>query len=160
MQYGSTDWASWVLPEEEAIKHIKFACVLLAVCRPPPRTDPPTFLYTRWEHGITTFDTANCYSNGVSETILGKAIKQLNLPREELVIMTKVRMEQRAEPERHAHQIPCVLGVLRHSRRPCREFIQERPDARRRRYHQSARAEPQGSCLPTNSICNSLSCDG
>uniref|UniRef100_A0A5K1K6Q8 Cell surface hydrophobicity-associated protein n=1 Tax=Ganoderma boninense TaxID=34458 RepID=A0A5K1K6Q8_9APHY len=25
MQYGSTDWASWVLPEEEAIKHIKFA---------------------------------------------------------------------------------------------------------------------------------------
>ena len=33
MQYGSTDWASWVLPEEEAIKHIKFAYVLLAICR-------------------------------------------------------------------------------------------------------------------------------
>ena len=31
------------------------------------------------------------YSNGLSEVILGKAIKQLNLPREEIVVMTKVR---------------------------------------------------------------------
>ena len=30
------------------------------------------------------------YSNGKSEIILGNAIKQLNLPREELVILTKV----------------------------------------------------------------------
>lgn len=25
MQYGSTEWQDWVLDEEEAIKHIKFA---------------------------------------------------------------------------------------------------------------------------------------
>lgn len=30
------------------------------------------------------------YSNGLSEVILGKAIKQLNLPRDEIVVMTKV----------------------------------------------------------------------
>ena len=30
------------------------------------------------------------YSNGLSETILGKAIKQFNLPRGEIVVMTKV----------------------------------------------------------------------
>lgn len=30
------------------------------------------------------------YSNGLSEVVLGKAIKELKLPREELVIMTKV----------------------------------------------------------------------
>ena len=30
------------------------------------------------------------YSNGLSETILGNAIKKLELPRDELVIMTKV----------------------------------------------------------------------
>ena len=30
------------------------------------------------------------YSNGLSEVILGKAIKKLNLPREEIVVMTKV----------------------------------------------------------------------
>ena len=41
--------------------------------------------------GIQTFDTANVYSNGQSEIILGKAIKQFNLPREEIVVMTKVR---------------------------------------------------------------------
>lgn len=35
----------------------------------------------------------NCqvYSNGLSEIILGKAIKELKLPRDEIVIMTKVR---------------------------------------------------------------------
>ena len=30
------------------------------------------------------------YSNGLSEIYLGKAIKELNLPREEIVVMTKV----------------------------------------------------------------------
>jgi len=30
------------------------------------------------------------YSNGLSETILGNAIKQLKLPRDEIVVMTKV----------------------------------------------------------------------
>ncbi|CDO72523.1 hypothetical protein BN946_scf184983.g6 [Trametes cinnabarina] len=68
MSYGDSKWADWVLDEEEAIKHIKFA----------------------YEHGITTFDTANVYSNGLSEIILGNAIKKLSLPREELVIMTKL----------------------------------------------------------------------
>ncbi|KAI1790818.1 Aldo/keto reductase [Ganoderma leucocontextum] len=66
--YGSSEWQNWVLPEEEGIKHIKFA----------------------YDHGIQTFDTANVYSNGLSEIILGNAIKKLNLPREELVIMTKL----------------------------------------------------------------------
>jgi aryl-alcohol dehydrogenase-like predicted oxidoreductase len=33
---------------------------------------------------------ANVYSNGVSEVIVGKAIKKYNLPREKLVIMTKL----------------------------------------------------------------------
>ena len=30
------------------------------------------------------------YSNGLSEIILGKAIKKFNLPRDEIVVMTKV----------------------------------------------------------------------
>ncbi|KAI0355223.1 aryl-alcohol dehydrogenase [Trametes cingulata] len=68
MQYGHTGWNSWVLGEEEALEHIKFA----------------------YEHGIQTFDTANVYSNGLSEIILGNVIKKLNLPREEIVIMAKI----------------------------------------------------------------------
>ncbi|CAE6486045.1 unnamed protein product, partial [Rhizoctonia solani] len=43
-----------------------------------------------YELGIQTFDTANIYSNGESERILGKAIKQLNFPRDEIIVMTKV----------------------------------------------------------------------
>ncbi|KAG9121702.1 hypothetical protein FRC07_002244 [Ceratobasidium sp. 392] len=68
MSYGTPEWAEWVLGEEEGIKHIKAA----------------------YDAGIQTFDTANIYSNGLSEVILGKAIKQHNLPRDEIVVMTKV----------------------------------------------------------------------
>lgn len=35
------------------------------------------------------------YSNGLSEIILGKAIKEFKLPREELVIMAKVSQSRR-----------------------------------------------------------------
>ncbi|KAJ7170259.1 Aldo/keto reductase [Mycena crocata] len=68
MSYGSSEWEDWVLDEEESIKHIKFA----------------------YDAGIQTFDTANVYSNGMSEVVLGNAIKKLQLPREEIVVMTKV----------------------------------------------------------------------
>ena len=68
MTYGTPDGGiPWALGEEEATAHIKAA----------------------YDAGINTFDTANIYSNGLSEIILGKAIKQLNLPRDEIVIMTK-----------------------------------------------------------------------
>ncbi|KAK0450300.1 aryl-alcohol dehydrogenase [Desarmillaria tabescens] len=66
--YGSSDWYSWVQDEEESIKQIKAA----------------------YDIGINTFDTANIYSNGQSEVVLGKAIKQHNMLREEIVVMTKV----------------------------------------------------------------------
>ncbi|KAF7333411.1 Aldo-ket-red domain-containing protein [Mycena venus] len=69
MSYGHPEWSgNWVLPEEEASKHIKAA----------------------YGYGINTFDTANAYSNGLSEEILGRAIKTHKLPRDEIVVMTKV----------------------------------------------------------------------
>ena len=34
------------------------------------------------------------YSNGLSEIILGKAIKQFNFPRGEIVVMTKVSLNE------------------------------------------------------------------
>ncbi|KAF8139288.1 aryl-alcohol dehydrogenase [Mycena galopus ATCC 62051] len=69
MSYGDPNWCGkWVLPEEEATKHIKAA----------------------FDAGINTFDTANIYSNGLSEEILGRAIKKHTLPRDEIVVMTKL----------------------------------------------------------------------
>ncbi|CCO35995.1 Putative aryl-alcohol dehydrogenase C977.14c [Rhizoctonia solani AG-1 IB] len=66
--YGNKSMEEWILGEEEGIEHIKAA----------------------YDAGIQTFDTANVYSHGESERILGKAIKELRLPRDEIVVMTKV----------------------------------------------------------------------
>ncbi|VDC06589.1 unnamed protein product [Peniophora sp. CBMAI 1063] len=68
MSYGSSEWQGWVLGEEESLEHIKYA----------------------YDHGINAFDTANVYSDGISEEILGKAIKKYNMNRDEIVVMTKV----------------------------------------------------------------------
>lgn len=43
-----------------------------------------------YKAGITTFDTAEVYSNGESERAMGKAIANLNLDRSSLVLITKI----------------------------------------------------------------------
>ncbi|KAJ7227735.1 aryl-alcohol dehydrogenase [Mycena haematopus] len=70
MSYGTPEWRghTWILPEKEGIEQIKFA----------------------YDAGINAFDTAAVYSDGMSEEILGKAIKEHNLPRDEIVVMTKL----------------------------------------------------------------------
>ncbi|KAJ7167137.1 Aldo/keto reductase [Mycena crocata] len=70
MSYGSPEWhgLKWVLPEKAGMEQIKFA----------------------YDSGINAFDTAAVYSDGMSEEILGKAIKEYKLPRDEIVVMTKV----------------------------------------------------------------------
>jgi len=42
-----------------------------------------------FEQGINFFDTANVYSLGESETLLGQAFKNIGLPRDEIVVATK-----------------------------------------------------------------------
>jgi aryl-alcohol dehydrogenase-like predicted oxidoreductase len=48
--------------------------------------------------GVNFFDTANCYSYGTSEEYLGEAIK--DLPREEIVVATKVYNSMRLSNEK------------------------------------------------------------
>ncbi len=67
MTYGSTIWRPWVLEEDAARPFVKRAI----------------------EGGINFFDTANTYSNGVSEVLTGKLLKEF-ARREEVVIATKV----------------------------------------------------------------------
>ena len=55
MSYGSPQWRAWVLSEEEG--------------RP--------FIQRALEAGINFFDTANMYSRGVSEEVLGRAMKDM-----------------------------------------------------------------------------------
>lgn len=68
MSYGSSQWRPWVLDEKETYPFVKKALDL----------------------GINFFDTADMYSNGVSEQVLGNTIKHFGLKRENLVIATKV----------------------------------------------------------------------
>jgi len=68
MTYGSKRWREWVLEEEES--------------RP--------FLRRALELGINFFDTADVYSLGVSEEILGRALKDFGPSRDRVVIATKV----------------------------------------------------------------------
>ena len=42
------------------------------------------------EIGYTHFDTAEMYASGHSEELLGQAVRESNIPREELFITTKV----------------------------------------------------------------------
>jgi aryl-alcohol dehydrogenase-like predicted oxidoreductase len=67
MSYGSPQWRAWVLDEEAS--------------RP--------FIQKALEAGINFFDTANVYSLGMSEEILGRAIRDF-ARRDEVVLATKV----------------------------------------------------------------------
>jgi aryl-alcohol dehydrogenase-like predicted oxidoreductase len=47
---------------------------------------------TSFDHGINFIDTANAYSEGTSEILLGNALKHSGIPRQEIFIATKVRV--------------------------------------------------------------------
>jgi len=68
MTYGAKRWREWVLEEEES--------------RP--------FIRRALELDINFFDTADMYSDGVSEEILGRALKDFGPSRDRVVIATKV----------------------------------------------------------------------
>ena len=57
-----------------------------------PQDSVNEIVKTSVDAGINFIDTANGYSEGLSEIMLGKAIKDLGLPRQQLVIATKVRL--------------------------------------------------------------------
>jgi len=66
-----------------------------------PQDEVNQIVKTSVDAGINFIDTANGYSEGLSEMMLGKAIKELAIPRQQLVIATKVRL--RMGP--HANQV-------------------------------------------------------
>jgi len=68
MTYGAKKWREWVLDEEQGRPFIKRALEL----------------------GFNFFDTADMYSLGRSEEVLGRALKDFGPSRDKLVIATKV----------------------------------------------------------------------
>lgn len=57
-----------------------------------------TLLKAAYDRGLNTWDTANVYSNGVSEEIVGKALKKFQIPRSKVIILTKCRWAVGEEP--------------------------------------------------------------
>ena len=76
MTYGSKQWRPWVLEEEEA--------------RP--------FIRKALELGINYFDTADMYSVGKSEEILGRALKEFGSRRDRVIVATKVYSAMSDDP--------------------------------------------------------------
>ncbi len=89
MTYGSSQWRKWVLDEEQA--------------RP--------FVQRALELGINFFDTADIYSNGRSEEILGRAIRDFSR-REEVVIATKVFMPMGEGPNQRGLSRVHILQAI------------------------------------------------
>jgi len=68
MTYGTPKWREWVLDEEASRPLIKRAL----------------------DGGINFFDTADVYSDGVSEEVTGRALKHFGIRRDQVVVATKV----------------------------------------------------------------------
>jgi aryl-alcohol dehydrogenase-like predicted oxidoreductase len=96
MSYGTPERGNhaWTLPEEES--------------RP--------FIRQALEAGITTFDTADVYSDGTSEEIVGRALKEY-ATRDEVVIATKVHGRMGPGPNQaglsRAHILSAIDASLR-----------------------------------------------
>jgi aryl-alcohol dehydrogenase (NADP+) len=69
------------------------------------------------ELGINFFDTANVYSRGASEEVLGRALKDLALDRDEVVVATKVNGAMRSGQNAGGLSRKMIMTELDHSLR-------------------------------------------
>ncbi|KAL1389280.1 aldo-keto reductase [Phyllosticta capitalensis] len=68
MSIGHKAWQPWVVDDEEAVYRL---------------------LGGAYDRGLNTWDTANVYSNGESEALIGRALKARNIPRHKVVLLSK-----------------------------------------------------------------------
>src|ERR1700722_13384409 len=95
MTYGSKKWREWVLEEKESLPFYRRAI----------------------EAGVNFFDTADVYSLGASEEILGRALKDFAPSRDKVVIATKVFNPMGDDPNQRGlsrkHIMHAIDGSLR-----------------------------------------------
>jgi len=95
MTYGSPKWRDWVLDEEAS--------------RP--------FIRKALEAGINFFDTADVYSLGASEEVLGRALKDFADSRERIVVATKVCSPMSDDPNQRGLSRKHILHGIDNSLR-------------------------------------------
>lgn len=89
LTFGDPSWREWVLTEEESRPFIQHALEL----------------------GINFFDAADMYSHGISEEILGRALRDFSR-REEVVIATKVFFPMSKDPNARGLSRKHILGSI------------------------------------------------
>ena len=94
MTYGSSKWRDWVLDAEAA----------------------QPFYDKAFESGINFFDSADMYSLGVSEEILGRAVRE-HARRDDVVIATKVNFPMSDDPNDRGLSRKHILSAIDHSLR-------------------------------------------
>ena len=94
MTYGTSKWRPWVLDEEPS--------------RP--------FISRALELGVNFFDTADMYSLGVSEEVVGRALKDF-APRDKVVIATKVFYPLSGDPNDRGLSRKHILSAIDNSLR-------------------------------------------
>src|SRR4051812_37010909 len=95
MTYGSSEWRPWIFDEGAGRPFFKEAL----------------------ERGINFFDTADMYSLGASEEVVGRALKDFGPGRDQVVIATKVFYPMGADPNARGlsrkHIMAAIDGSLR-----------------------------------------------
>ncbi|MCU1295520.1 MAG: aldo/keto reductase [Bryobacterales bacterium] len=94
MTYGAPAWREWVLNEDAS--------------RP--------FIQKALEAGINFFDTANMYSDGVSEEVTGRALRDF-AKRDDYVLATKVYNPMRPDPNGRGLSRKAIMTEMDHSLR-------------------------------------------
>jgi aryl-alcohol dehydrogenase (NADP+) len=95
MTYGTSKWRPWVLDEEPSRALIRHAI----------------------ETGINFFDTADMYSLGASEEVLGRALRDFGPGRERVVIATKVFYPSGADPNQRGLSRKHIMHAIDNSLR-------------------------------------------
>ena len=90
MTYGAKSNREWALEEEEARPFIKRA----------------------FDLGFTFFDTADVYSNGVSEEITGRALKDFGPARDSYVLATKVHGAMGESPNQRGLSRKHIMAAI------------------------------------------------
>jgi aryl-alcohol dehydrogenase (NADP+) len=90
MTYGSKNWREWVLDEEES--------------RP--------FIQRALEAGLNFFDTADMYSAGASEEVLGRALRDFGPSRDRVVVATKVFNPMGEDPNQRGLSRKHILHAI------------------------------------------------
>jgi aryl-alcohol dehydrogenase (NADP+) len=89
MTYGSSKWRDWVLDEEQAAPFFRKA----------------------FEIGINFFDTADMYSQGLSEEVVGRAIRE-HARRDDVVLATKVNFPMSTDPNDRGLSRKHILAAI------------------------------------------------